>query len=515
MDKVKIKRALISVSNKKGIVDFAKKLSKFGVGILSTGGTAKALKEAGLSITEVSEVTKFPEMLDGRVKTLHPAIHGALLALRGKKEHMETLKKHDIEPIDMVVVNLYPFAETIAKSGVKLEEAIEQIDIGGPSMIRSAAKNFESVAVIISPERYEEVLTEMKENEGCLTRETRFDLARDAFCHTADYDETIYQYLKGGDEFPKLLKLVFTKLQDLRYGENPHQQAAWYGEEGAPSHSLVYAQQLHGKDLSFNNILDLDAAWGLVNEFTVPAAVIVKHNNPCGVALAENILAAYERAYECDSVSAFGGIVAVNRVVDEALAKQISTTFIEALIAPAYVEEALEILTKKKDIRLMYMGEEREPNTLAKDFKRIDGGILLQDKDESSENRKDMKIVAGKLTEALWEDLLFAWRVAKQVKSNAIILAKDLSTVGIGAGQMSRIDACDIAIKKAGKERCKGSVLASDAFFPFRDVVDLAAKVGVKAVIQPGGSIRDEEVIAAANEHKLALVFTGKRHFRH
>lgn len=516
MDKVKIKRALISVSNKKGITDFAKGLAKFGVEIISTGGTAKALEKAGVSVEQVSEVTKFPEMLDGRVKTLHPAIHGALLAVRNKKEHMRQIKEQGIEPIDMVVVNLYPFAETIARSGVTLAEAIEQIDIGGPSMVRSAAKNFEGVAVVVSPERYEEVLAEMRENDGRLTKETRLDLARDAFKHTADYDETIYQYLGGEKEFPDLLKMVFTKIQDLRYGENPHQKAAWYREEGAPPHSLVFAQQLHGKDLSFNNILDLDAAWALANEFTVPVAVVVKHNNPCGVALADSIVTAYERAHACDPVSAFGSIVALNRVVDEAVAKQIAPTFVEAVIAPAYLEEALEILTKKKDVRLMYMGEEREPHIPTKDIKRIDGGILLQDRDAGYEEKKGMKVVTkGRPNEAQWGDLLFAWRVAKHVKSNTIVLARDLQTVGIGAGQMSRIDACDIAIKKAGKAKCKNSVLASDAFFPFRDVVDAAAKVGVKAIIQPGGSIRDDEVIAAANEHKMAMVFTGRRHFKH
>ncbi len=513
---VKIRRALISVSDKRGVVEFAKGLREFGVEIISTGGTARTLEDAGVPVKKVSQITKFPEILNGRVKTLHPLIHGALLADRSKKSHLNTLKEHGIEPIDLVVVNLYPFTETISRKGVTLAEAIEQIDIGGPSTIRSAAKNFESVGVVVQPERYDEVLTEMRRGNGSLSRETRLDLAIDAFRHTAHYDEAIYHYLaRDVEEFPRLLDLSFEKIQDLRYGENPHQKAAFYREIGAPPRSLVYAQQLHGKEPSFNNILDLDAAWSLVCEFTVPAAVVIKHTNPCGVGLAGDICTAYDRAYASDPISAFGGIVALNRVVDEALAKKLASTFLEAIIASAYLEEALEILTQKKNLITMYMGEEREPIVGLKDIKRVEGGVVVQDVDRIQEDRGEMKVMTKiHPSEKQWDDLLFAWRVAKHVKSNAIVLAKDLATVGVGAGQMSRVDAAGIAFKKAG-ERAKNSSLASDAFFPFRDAVDLAAEAGVKAIIQPGGSIRDDKIIAAADEHKIAMVFTGRRHFKH
>jgi len=513
---IKISRALISVSNKKGLVGFARGLSELGVEIISTGGTAKTLKEAGIPVKSVSEVTKFPEMLDGRVKTLHPNIHGAILADRRKESHLKQLEEQGISPIDLVVVNLYPFAETIAKEGVTLEEAIENIDIGGPTMIRSAAKNFENVAVIVNPEKYQDILAELKQNQGSLSRETRFALAKEAFEHTADYDQMIYQYLAREDkDFPNRLNLSFEKIQDLRYGENPHQRAAYYRDKDAPAHSLVYARQLHGKELSFNNILDLDAAWSLVSEFTVPAAVIIKHTNPCGVALASDLITAYEKAHLADPVSAFGSVIGFNKVVDQALAKKIGETFVEAIIAPAYHEEALEILTQKKDIRLLYIGEAREPQASARDLRRVDGGILVQDLDRGQDDRSQMKVVTEKQpSKEEWDDLLFAWRVAKHVKSNAIVLAKSLQTVGIGAGQMSRVDSTNLAAKKAG-DLARGSVLASDAFFPFRDGIDAAARGGVTAVIQPGGSLRDAEVIAAANEHGIAMVFTGKRHFRH
>lgn len=518
---VRIKRALVSVSNKRGVIDFTKGLTKLKVEIISTGGTAKALQEAKIPVTEVAKVTGFPEMLDGRVKTLHPKVHGGILAIRGKKDHLEQLEKAGIEPIDMVVVNLYPFRETIAKPDVSFAEAIENIDIGGPTMIRSAAKNHVSVAVVVDPARYDEILAEMKKNKGCISEKTLFELARDAFEHTAEYDEAIYHYLAGLDggevEFPPLLNLAFEKIQDLRYGENPHQKAAYYREIGALPHSLVYAQQLHGKELSYNNILDMDGAWNAVSEFQIPACVIVKHTNPCGAAVAKDIASAYEKAYNCDPVSAFGGIIAVNRVVDEKLAKKIMPIFYEIIIAPAYLEEALEILMTKKDLRIMYMGEKRDSNGHFKDLRRVGGGLLVQDQDIVHEDRDTMKVVSKKHpTEAEWEDLLFGWKVAKNVKSNAIIFTKGLQTIGIGAGQMSRIDSVKIAISKAGgKDKCKGACLASDAFFPFRDVVDEAAKVGIAAIIQPGGSIRDDEVIAGADEHKIALVFTGKRHFRH
>ncbi len=513
---VQIKRALISVSNKKHIVEFARGLQQLGIEIISTGGTTKALKEEGIEVRAVSEITNFPEILDGRVKTIHPAIHAGILANRAIKKHMDTLKAQDIKPIDLVVVNLYPFSETIAKEGVMLDEAIENIDIGGPAMIRSAAKNFEGVAVVVNPERYALVLDELKKNEGNLSQEICFELAREAFYHTAWYDTTIYRYLeKEESDFPSHLNLSYIKIQDLRYGENPHQRAAFYRDREALPHSLVFAQQLHGKEISFNNILDLDAAWAIVSEFSVPAAVVIKHTNPCGVAVADNLLSAYKRAYASDPVSAFGSVISFNRTVDESLAKRINETFVEAVIAPAYHEEALTVLAQKKDIRLLYMGEGRSSHSHSIDIRRVNGGILLQDLDNSRETRTEMKVVTKRHpTEKEWEDLLFAWKVAKHVKSNAIVLVKDLQTVGVGAGQMSRVDSAAIAAKKAG-ERAKDSVLASDAFFPFRDGIDAAAQVGARAVIQPGGSVKDSEVIAAANEHNMAMVFTGIRHFKH
>ncbi len=514
---VKVKRAVVSVSNKTGVVDLCRHLAEdFGVQIISSGGTAAALAKEGVPVTEVSQVTNFPEMLDGRVKTIHPVIAAGILADRRKDAHMAQLEAAGIEPIDLIVVNLYPFAETIAKPGVTLDEAIENIDIGGPTLIRAASKNFEGVAVVVSPTRYEEILAEMKANDGALSRDTRFNLAVEAFEHTAAYDETIYEYLAPDEGFKPQLKLVFEKIQDLRYGENPHQKAAYYREENAPPHSLVYAQQLHGQELSYNNILDMDAAWGLVQEFTVPAAAVVKHANPCGCALGKDLYEAYEKAFAGDPVSAFGGIVALNRVVDQKLAEKLSETFLEVILAPAYLEEALEVLTKKKNVRIMCMGEDREPHWQCRDLRRVDGGLLVQDCDKIAEDRKDMKVVSKKKpSDAEWGDLLFAWRVAKHVHSNAIVLARDLMIVGVGAGQMSRVDSTFMSGRKAGKKRATGAVLASDAFFPFRDGIDQAAKVGAAAIIQPGGSMRDEEVITAADEHGMAMIFTGRRHFKH
>ncbi len=515
---VGVKRALISVSNKHGIVEFAKGLNALGIEIISTGGTARALSEAGVAVTEVSSVTGFPEMLEGRVKTIHPIIAGGVLADRRKKEHMKQLEEHGIQPIDMVVINLYPFAETIAKPDVTLEEAIENIDIGGPSLIRAAAKNFESVAVVVEPERYGEILGELKANKGSLSRETRFDLARSAFKHTADYDETIYGYLVGLSEeerFPELLKLVFAKISGLRYGENPHQNAAFYRQEGAPHTALVNVRQLHGKELSYNNILDVDSAWNLASEFDEPVCVIVKHNNPCGVAVAADQATAYRLAFDADPASAFGGVIAFNKEVDKATAQQAAEVFVEAIVAPGFSHEALEALTGKKGIRLLDMGGATKRSAFGLDLRRVDGGLLAQDFDVIKEEREGMSVM-GEIapTETQWNDLLFAWKVAKHVKSNAIVLAKDLVTVGIGAGQMSRVDSAYIAIKKAG-DRTKDCVMASDAFFPFRDSVDLGADAGVKAIIEPGGSVKDDEIIAACKDYRIALVFTGKRHFRH
>jgi len=511
---MKVKRALISVSNKEGLVELAQGLNKLGIEIISTGGTAKALEAAKIPVTKVDDVTGFPEMLDGRLKTLHPFIHGGILADRSKKEHLEQLKEAGIKPIDLVIINLYPFRETVAKPGVTREEAIENIDIGGPTMIRAAAKNHQGVAVIVSPARYKQILQEL-EKKGEISLEMRQELATEAFDHTSSYDTAIYNYLSG-QKFNHSLKLEFTKTQDLRYGENPHQEAAYYRQLDALPHSLATAKQLHGKELSFNNILDLNAAWSLAAEFSVPAAVIIKHTNPCGVAIDNTILEAYQDAYNCDPISAFGGVVALNRSVDKALALKIAETYVEAVIATSFGDEALGVLTKKPNVRLMDIGKEREPNSKALDIRHVDGGMLVQDLDTVIEHREDMKVVTkNEPNEEQWGDLLFGWRIVKHVTSNAIVLAKQHRTAGIGAGQMSRVDATRLAVEKANQRQLVGSSLASDAFFPFKDAVDLAAKEGIKAIIQPGGSVRDDEVVRACNEHKIAMVFTGKRHFRH
>lgn len=511
---MKIKRALVSVSDKKGLVDFAKGLRKHGVTIISTGGTAKELSEAGVEVTKVADVTGFPEILDGRVKTLHPKIHGGLLARRDLSSHMDQLSEYGIDPIDLVVVNLYPFQETVQKCDVTLEEAIENIDIGGPSMIRSAAKNMAAVAVIVNPERYDEILSEMDKNDGAVTDETRRDLAREAFRHTADYDEAIYEFLEENHDFPPLMKLVFEKIGDLRYGENPHQRAAYYRDEMAEPGALVHAQQLHGKELSFNNILDFDAAWRIANEFDQSAVVVIKHNNPTGVCVNDDPAIAFEHAFAADSLSGYGGVVAANRPIDLKTAKLLVEPFLEGVIAPGFEEDALEVLTEKKNLRLLAMPEAIYiPET--HDIKRVQGGILVQEADTLTESLEDMKVVTETMpSEDEWRDLIFAWRVAKNVKSNAIVLAAEMTTVGVGAGQMSRVDSTMLAVKKAG-DNVEGTVLASDAFFPFPDAVLTAAAAGIKAIIQPGGSIRDEEIIAAANKHGIAMIFTSSRHFKH
>lgn len=518
MDKVKIKRVLISVSDKTGLLELAKTLHSFGAEIISTGGTAKALEAGGIKTINISDVTKFPEMLDGRVKTLHPAVHGGLLARRDLESHMKTISEHGIVPIDMVVVNLYPFEATVAKPDVKREEAIENIDIGGPSMLRSAAKNADAVAVIVNPERYPAIIEELKANNGSLGLATRLDLQKEVFMTTAVYDAAIAKYLgdpSGATDFPEMLTLRYKKIQDCRYGENPHQRAAYYSQLSPAPQALVNAKKLHGKELSFNNVLDMNGAWGLNQEFTVPAVVVVKHTNPCGVALSTDITDAYQQAWDADSLSAFGGVVALNRPVNKKIAEHMKTVFIEVVIAPSYDEDALAILTQKKDIRLLTMDEKRNAHVGEKDFKRVDGGLLVQDMDLSHEDRDEMTIATKRHpTEQEWEDLLFAWRVGKHVKSNTIILAKNMVTVGVGAGQMSRVVSAQIAAMKAG-EKAKGSVLSSDAFFPFRDGVDAAVAAGAVAIIQPGGSIRDDEVIAAADENNVAMVFTGYRHFKH
>ncbi|MBP2649868.1 MAG: Bifunctional purine biosynthesis protein purH [Firmicutes bacterium] len=512
---MKIQRALISVSDKTGVVDFAKTLNSYGVEIISTGGTMKALREAGIPVTYVSEITGFPEIMDGRVKTLNPYIHGGILAVRDNQEHIKAMQEHNIRGIDLVVVNLYPFRQTIAKPGVALEEAVENIDIGGPAMIRAAAKNFAYVTVVVNPARYDAVLAEMAQ-DGQITDATRMALAREAFDHTAEYDACITNYLAGqtGEgHFKNSLHMVYEKVQDLRYGENPHQQAAFYREKHYNGPGVANAHQLHGKELSFNNLVDVEAAYSLVNDFSEPAAAIIKHTNPCGTGIGETIADAYEKAYTADPVSAYGGIIALNRAVDGAVAEKMSSLFVEAVIAPAYSEEALAILTKKKNVRLLAADFVVDQNAL--DFKKISGGLLVQQADINDATRADMKVVTTKTpTPAEWQQLLLAWKVVKHVKSNAIVVVADNMTVGVGAGQMNRVGSAQIAFEQAG---CKsvGAVLASDAFFPFRDTVDAAAKAGITAIIHPGGSIRDEESITAANEHGIAMVFTGIRHFKH
>lgn len=518
---IKVKRALISVSDKAGIVDFAKELSNLGVEILSTGGTAKALRENNIPVVEVSEYTGFPEMLDGRVKTLHPKIHAGLLALRDNAEHMETIKKHDIGLIDMAVVNLYPFEKTTQKPGVTIEEAIENIDIGGPSMLRSAAKNHRSVAVVCNPARYGQVIAELKNNKGSISFGLMRELAVEVFGLTSRYDSTIHNYLKnhfqGGQAeasgFAQEVTFAFEKIQDLRYGENPHQKAAFYREKGKTK-GLINFRQLQGKELSFNNILDLNSAFELVKEFKNPAAVVVKHNNPCGAAEDKDLSRAYFYAWKTDTMSAFGGIVALNRKIDLETAKIIvKSGFLECIIAPAFDKEVPALFKDKKNLRLLEVPDLEaidEP-----DFKRVSGGLLLQGKDLETLNINNLKVVTKtKPTKKELESLVFGWKVAKHVKSNAIILTSGTKTVGIGAGQMSRVDSVMIAKKKSGK-LCKNLCLASDAFFPKEDALIEAAKAGVKAVIQPGGSIADEEIIKACDKRKIAMVFTGIRHFRH
>ncbi len=555
---VKIRRALISVSDKTGIIEFARELKMFGVEIISTGGTAKTLRDAGLEVRDVSDVTGFPEMMDGRIKTLHPKIHGALLGLRDNPEHQAAMQGHGIEPIDMVVVNLYPFEETIAREGVRLEEAIEQIDIGGPAMIRSAAKNWRDVSVIVLPMYYATVTDEMKRHDGALSLATRGLLAREAFGQTAVYDGIVLAYLlrtvprqeneargiDGGswgttfgvnsqgihssadapkidsEEFsietlhgglPGSAQWTISKSADLRYGENPHQIAGLY--KTAARSGIANAELLSGKEMSFNNYVDADAAWQLVCDFEETACAIIKHTNPAGVALSPHPVEAYRKALATDPISAFGGIVAFNCPVDEAAARAMIEIFTEVVVAPDYDEQALEVLRSKKNLRVLRAWPDSRASAL--EYKQITGGMLVQTRDTHRLKREDLKVVTKRApSEKEIDDLLFAWTVCKHTKSNAIVYARDKQTVGVGAGQMSRVDSVKIGAMRA-QLPIKGSVLASDAFFPFRDGLDEAAKHGITAVIQPGGSVRDEEVIAAANEHGLAMVFTGVRHFKH
>lgn len=517
-----VRRALISVSDKTGILDFAKELSSMDVAILSTGGTYKVLSEAGLPVTEVSEYTGFPEMMDGRVKTLHPKIHGGLLGRRGKDDAI--MAEHGIDAIDMVVVNLYPFEATVANPDCKLEDAIENIDIGGPTMLRSAAKNHKDVAVVTDPADYSRILEEMQANNGQLAHATRFDLAIKTFEQTSRYDGAISNYFgtmfssDDTDNFPRTYNTQFVKKQSMRYGENPHQNAAFYTERNQSEASISTATQIQGKELSFNNIADTDAALELVKTFSETACVIVKHANPCGVSIGATQFEAYDRAYKTDPTSAFGGIIAFNTELDAETAQAIvDRQFVEVIIAPSVSDAAVAVVEAKKNVRLLTCGE-LSSQQAAYDYKRVTGGLLVQDRDLGMVEADDLKVVTDVApTAEQMKDLMFAWKVAKFVKSNAIVYVKDGMTIGVGAGQMSRVYSAKIAGIKAADEGLEvpGSVMASDAFFPFRDGIDAAAAAGIKAVIHPGGSMRDQEVIDAANEHGIAMVFTGMRHFKH
>lgn len=504
------KRALISVSDKTGLVPFAQGLVKMGYEIISTGGTFSALQEAGVEVARVDEVTGFPEILDGRVKTLHPKIHGGILAQRNSR-HLAELEQNRITPIDIVAVNLYPFRATIGKPGVTIEEAIENIDIGGPSMIRAAAKNYREVIIVTDPAGYPDVLEQLE--AGTVNENIRFNLAVEAFRHTAGYDAVISAYLAGlaGSQLPETYVNAGEKVYELRYGENPHQSAAFY-KNMLPESGLPDAEQLNGKELSYNNIIDTQAAWDLVREFTSPACVIIKHNNPCGTALGENLNKAYERAFAADPVSAFGGIVAFNGVVDEKTALEVAKPFMEVIIAPGYEEKALEVLRQKVNLRVLRLDISPVSSW---QVKTVDGGFVVQHTDLDHVKAEDLRVVTETApTPEQIEELLFAWKICKNVKSNAIVLTKAKQSIGVGAGQMNRVGSVEIALKMAG-EKARGAVLASDAFFPFKDSVELAAAGGIKAIIQPGGSIRDEESIEECNRRGIAMVFTGVRHFKH
>ena len=515
-----IRRALLSVSNKDGLLEFAQALHERGVTMLSTGGTATLLERGGVPVTQVSSHTGFPEIMDGRVKTLHPKIHGGLLGRRNVDDAV--MRQHGIEPIDLVVVNLYPFAATIAKPGCTYEDAIENIDIGGPAMVRAAAKNHDRVAVIVDPADYAAVLDELSRSDGAISEATRKRLAAKAYAHTASYDSAVAAYLarvnEGGGEFAQSLTLNFQKRMDLRYGENPHQSAAFYRAPEAQGASIGSAKQLQGRTLSYNNIADGDTAFECVRQFADPACVIVKHANPCGVAVASDALAAYDRAYQTDPTSAFGGIIAFNRALTAATAKAIlDRQFVELIIAPEVEAEALELCKRKENVRVL-VTDGLAPSNLRYEYRSVDGGLLVQTRDLGMVTKADLKIVTRRQpTAAELDDLLFAWQVCKYVKSNAIVYVKERMTIGVGAGQMSRVVSSRIAAMKAKDEglTVAGAVMASDAFFPFRDGLDVAAEFGIKAVIQPGGSMRDNEVIAAADEHGMAMVLTGMRHFRH
>jgi phosphoribosylaminoimidazolecarboxamide formyltransferase/IMP cyclohydrolase len=521
---IRVRRALVSVSDKTGVADFAKTLIALGVEVLSTGGTASALREAGLEVTDVAELTGQEEILGGRVKTLHPRLHAALLARRSDPEHMAVLEGEGIEPIDLVCVNLYPFERTVSAEEVDPEAAVENIDIGGPTMIRAAAKNHEGVAVVVKPESYDAVCAELEESGGEISASTRHWLANEAFAQTARYDAAISRWFSTSyEDFPEHLTIAYEKELDLAYGENPHQRAALYSEAGVRSHILSGVAKLHGRALSFNNVLDLDSARRLTEDFDRPACTIVKHNNPCGVAVGDDALDAYRRALACDPMSAFGGVIAVNRAIGMELAEALHENFVEVLIAPGFEDGALEILQQKESIRILCDEERRQRDPTERDMKRVRGGLLIQDRDGDPEPRELMETMTKtEPTEEQWRDMLFAWTVVRHVRSNAIVIAKDGATLGIGAGQMSRVDAVRLAVEKCRDARGEeagtllaGAAVASDAFFPFADGPQAAIDAGATAVIQPGGSKRDAEVIGACDEGGIAMVFTKHRHFRH
>ncbi len=513
---MRVRRALLSVSDKTGLEELARGLSELGVQLLSSGGTAAAIAGWGIPVTPVDEVTGQPEILGGRVKTLHPKVHGGILAREDVPEDLADMASSGIEPIDLVCVNLYPFEQYVAKRGTTEAELIEKIDIGGPAMVRAAAKNHARVAILTNAGQYAEVLEELRGNDGELSLETRRKLAGKAFQLTARYDAAIANWMAELEgEFPDTILMGYDRALDLSYGENPHQRAAYYTERGARTHLLSRVEKLHGKDLSFNNLFDLDAGRNLLAEFELPACVIIKHNNPCGVAVAPDVLTAYTSARDCDPVSAYGGVIVLNRPVDAALGELLAGTFVEVLLAPGYDPAAMEALTRKPNTRIMLNDERRRQNIGERDLRRVVGGLLIQDRDAESEDREIMTVATKRQpTEREWGDLLFAWRVCKHVKSNAIVLTRDLATVGIGAGQMSRVDSVRLSIEKA-QSPVNGTVLASDAFFPFADGPAAAIEAGVTAIVQPGGSIRDDEVVAAADEAGIAMVMTGRRHFKH
>lgn len=513
-DVLPVRRALLSVFDKTGIEDLARGLHEQGVQLVSTGSTAARIAEAGVPVTQVSDVTGFPECLDGRVKTLHPAVHAAILADRSRQDHLDQLDELGIEPIDLVVVNLYPFADTVA-SGASDDEVVEMIDIGGPTMVRAAAKNHAGVGVVVRPDAYDAVLTHLDEDGG-LTADRRRHLAAAAFAHTAGYDAAVANWFHSGETFPRWLSMQVRRQQDLRYGENPHQSAAFYvhHEAAEAGHGLGAAEQLHGRELSYNNLVDVDAAWGMAIDLDEPCVAIIKHTNPAGYAVADTLEDAYVRALAGDPVSAFGGIVAANRRLDLATAQRITEVFTEVVVAPGYDEDALDQLRTRTNLRVLRMQHARRPQH-GWDLRTVAGGLLVQDSDVGAEPTDDWQVVTqARPDEARMADLRFAWTVAKHVKSNAIVLVRDRAVVGVGAGQMSRVDAVRLAVERSDG-RHEGAVLASDAFFPFRDGPDAAAAAGVVAIVQPGGSVRDEEVVAAADEHGIAMVTTGRRHFRH